>query len=65
MYAILAAVAGALLRCLTLAVLVPRRVGRLALHPATAPIISQLIPGRRLRIPFIIFGVGCMGDFFI
>jgi len=45
---ILTAVAGALLRCLTLAVLVPRRARRLALHPATTARIAQLIPARRL-----------------
>jgi len=42
MYAILTAVAGALLRCLTLAVLVPRRVRRLALHPATTARIAYM-----------------------
>ena len=45
---ILTTVAGALRRCLPLAVLVPRRDRRLELHPATTAIIAQLIPARRL-----------------
>ena len=49
---ILTAVAGALRRCPTLAVLVPRRVGRLALHPATTIIIAQLIAARALSPRF-------------
>ena len=43
---ILTAVAGALRRCLPLAVLVPRRDRRLAPHPATTAILAQLIPAR-------------------